>query len=399
MNHDQIAIYLNEHLEFFNDYPELLHKIKQIKDSDLPLERLKTLSIADRIIKRAHDDKEHMKSKLEWFVEITQANEKIQEHLFEIERAILSSLDLGPMILQLKEELVSRFDMHHVVVCLQETSEQLLEGEMRRGQELEEVLRFVDESTLCQWFATGTQPVLKGELKDGSAVFNKETDQVQSEALIPIIIRGEIAGAICLGSSKAFHFYEGLRTDYLERMADKLGIAIDNIFLLDRLRRQPVLDKATGLYNASYLEPVLQREFDRARRYQKPLSILKMHIDSPRDLGNTSEDSRDTELMKEVGRILVENSRGEDSMIRFAHEEFLVLLPGIENRRAMQIAERMRTALENASLPESAQGTPDVRMGVATYPSPALESPTDLVHAVNRALHQARENGTRLISA
>ncbi len=52
MTKDQIAIYLNEHPEFFNDYPELLRKIKSIEETDLPLEPLGTLSIADRILKR-----------------------------------------------------------------------------------------------------------------------------------------------------------------------------------------------------------------------------------------------------------------------------------------------------------------------------------------------------------
>ena len=51
MNKDQVAIYLNEHPEFFNEYPELLRKIKEIEEEDLPIEPMGTLSFADRIIK------------------------------------------------------------------------------------------------------------------------------------------------------------------------------------------------------------------------------------------------------------------------------------------------------------------------------------------------------------
>ena len=98
MNQDEIAIYLNDHLEFFNEYPELLKKIKAIDDGDLPLEPSGTLSLADRIIKRAHQDKKQLESKLEWFVEISQTNEKIQEHLFEIERSILTSSNLDQLV-------------------------------------------------------------------------------------------------------------------------------------------------------------------------------------------------------------------------------------------------------------------------------------------------------------
>jgi len=49
MNKDQVAIYLDEHPEFFNEYPELLRKIKGIKEEDLPIEPMGTLSLADEL--------------------------------------------------------------------------------------------------------------------------------------------------------------------------------------------------------------------------------------------------------------------------------------------------------------------------------------------------------------
>ena len=45
MNKDEIAIYLNDHLEFFNEYPELLTKIKAIDDGDLPLAPTGTIGL------------------------------------------------------------------------------------------------------------------------------------------------------------------------------------------------------------------------------------------------------------------------------------------------------------------------------------------------------------------
>ncbi|MCH7501414.1 MAG: DUF484 family protein, partial [Nitrospinae bacterium] len=79
MNNDQIALYLNDHPEFFNQYPELLARIQAIAPEDLPLQPAKTLNIADRLLKRAQADKEHLKNQLVSFMEITQANEKIQD--------------------------------------------------------------------------------------------------------------------------------------------------------------------------------------------------------------------------------------------------------------------------------------------------------------------------------
>ena len=118
MNKDQVAVYLNGHLEFFNEYPELLRKIQEIKEEDLPIEPIKTLSLTDRIIKRIHDDKEHLKRKLEGLFEISRANEKIQDHLFEIEQLVLTSTNLNQMVSQLRQEILSRFGIPSVMVCL-----------------------------------------------------------------------------------------------------------------------------------------------------------------------------------------------------------------------------------------------------------------------------------------
>ncbi|MCH8158040.1 MAG: GAF domain-containing protein [Nitrospinae bacterium] len=99
-------------------------------------------------------------------------------------------------------------------------------------------MRFIDQATADNWFNGQLKPVLNAEVTNNSNVFGKtwDTKNIQSECLIPIINRGSVCGAIALGASKPRHFHDGLRTDYLERMAEKLAIAIDNILLIDRLR-------------------------------------------------------------------------------------------------------------------------------------------------------------------
>ena len=246
MNKDQMAIYLNEHLEFFNEYPELLKKIKEIKDDDLPIEPMSTLSLADRIIKRVHDDKEHLKSKLEWLFEISRANEKIQEHLFEIERLILTSTNLDQMVDQLKKEIPNRFGIPNVILCLIKGSDPCMEDRLRQryNGNLDEMVKFICRETADSWFASGLKPVLRSEIKD-SEVFgpNNGHGDVKSEALIPIVAQDNMVGAIAFGSPKPFHFHDGLGTEFLERMADKVSISITNILLIDQLKDQLVVNQ------------------------------------------------------------------------------------------------------------------------------------------------------------
>jgi uncharacterized protein len=242
MNKDQVAIYLNEHPEFFNEYPELLKKIKNIKDEDLPIEPMSTLSMADRIIKRVHDDKEHLKNKLEWLFEISRANEKIQEHLFEIEALVLTSTNLDQMVEQLKIEIPNRFGIPSVMLCLVKGSDHFMEDRLRQryNGNLDETVKFICQKTADSWFEKGIRPVLKSEV-DNSEVFGPSptTEQaIKSEALIPIVVQNSMVGAIAFGSNKPFHFHNGLGTEFLERMAEKVAISINNILLIDQLKDQ-----------------------------------------------------------------------------------------------------------------------------------------------------------------
>ena len=235
MNKDQVAVYLNEHPEFFNDFPELLHKIKSIEIEDLPIAPLQTLSIADRILKRAQDDKEHIRSQLEWFMEIIEANEKIQDQLFEVERVFYQSRDFFQMIQNFRQEIVLRFEIPGVALfMIKEKSARFKKLESGKGTI---GLQWVEQNTVLEYFPKGLEATLTSEMADGSPLFKDSCEEkIQSQIILPLRIDGHLVGALALGSANPLHFYEGLRTDYLERTADKLGMAIDNRFLVDESR-------------------------------------------------------------------------------------------------------------------------------------------------------------------
>ncbi len=394
MNKDQIALYLDEHLEFFNDYPELLAKIKAIDATDLPLEPKGTVSLTDRIIKRAHDDKEHLKSHLDWLVEVSQANQTIQEHLAEIERLILKSSNLDQLVNQLEEEITTRFAIPHVRVCLTEGGDHFIESRLQEkcGPDSSRALKFVAPETVAAWFEEGGAPVLRGEVKDDSKVFAdcEAAESIRSEALIPIRVRGEIAGAIVLGSTRAFHFYPGLRTDFLEGMAEKLAIAIDHILMIERLKTGSVTDAPTGLYNRAYLDPVLFREFDLAKRRGKSLSCIKIRIDYFSDLLDTWGNTAAETIQKSIGEILRSHCRSCDTLVRTDTDEFLALLPQIDRAGAVRVAKRVETALAGLRFPEL-KGFEALAMKLATasYPGDAVDSHRDLLDAVTRNLDDA----------
>jgi len=156
---DEIAVYLNDHPEFFNDYPELLGKIKSIDNQDIPIRQSNTLSLSGRLIKRVNEDKEKLQSKLEWFVEVSRANEEIHQHLFEIERLILKSTQLDQMVTKLVEAITLRFKIHYTLLYLVDDGDHYMEHKLeeRFSKRLDGLLNFTDQATINTWF--------NGELK------------------------------------------------------------------------------------------------------------------------------------------------------------------------------------------------------------------------------------------
>ena len=401
MKNDQIALYLNDHPEFFNQYPELLARIQSIAPEDLPLKPVKTLNISDRIVKRAQADKEHMKNQLVSFMEISQANEKIQENLFEIDRIIMYSLNFSQMIGQLREEIIKRFKITGVRIILMDGDEHLMEGclKKRLGKNGVEGLQFIEADDASGWFDARPKPVLRAEMTERSELFGSDSDlNIQSEALIPILLHGNLIGAIALGSENPKHFHEGLRTDLLERTADKLGIAIENMLLLDLMKSQPVLDSKTGLFNEIYLEPILRREFGWAQCYGKSLSLIKMHIDSFEELVNTYGKSRIHKVLQEAGQVLAENSRGGDIMISAGEGDFLILLPDTKEPGAGQIAQRIRKTLVTHMFPELENDCVRIIFGVASTTGKEIHSPADLLAAASDALDKAIEHKDNVLT-
>ena len=347
MKKDLIAVYLNEHPEFFNEYPELLAKIQSIEESDIPLEPLQTLSIADRIIKRAHDDKEHMKSRLQWFAEIIEANEALQERLFDIERAALTSMDLPAMLSRFCEEMTSRFNIPRALVCLVDDPA-LLDGDevrQRLNGGAEAHIKLVDRAEVEGWFAESMQPVLHSEIAGGSELFGNGAGRpkIQSEIRIPIRICGNLAGALCMGSDEPYRFYDGLRTDFLVRTGEKLGIAIDNLLLLEKLKRQPLLDQATGFYNVPFLNIILGRKLDQARRDCQPLNSVKIRIDN---LDKAPEGMRE-KVLSNVADAIKQTPAPNKTAVRIDDSEFFVLLENTDQKTAGQYAEKLQSVLQN----------------------------------------------------
>jgi diguanylate cyclase (GGDEF)-like protein len=153
------------------------------------------------------------------------------------------------------------------------------------------------------------------------------------------------------------------------------------------------VDAVTGLRARRFVDEVLNVEFLRARRYRTPLALVMADLDHFKRINDERGHPAGDHVLREVGNLLQRLLRRTDVASRYGGEEFLLLHPQSDAAGALQMAERIRAAVEAAKFdPAGAPLKVTMSLGVAEYDR-HMSSPKDLVAAADRALYEAKRGG------
>lgn len=103
------------------------------------------------------------------------------------------------------------------------------------------------------------------------------------------------------------------------------------------------------------------------------------------------------EALKKIAAVLSSNLRKTDFLGRYGGEEFLVLMPETKSSTALEIAHRLRAAVENTVFQgKTKQAYLTVSLGLSSYP-PHGQTPKALTEAADQALYEAKQGGRNRI--
>lgn len=155
-----------------------------------------------------------------------------------------------------------------------------------------------------------------------------------------------------------------------------------------------VTDGLTGLHNRRSFEEKLKEEFERARRYNLPLSLLMLDADRFKEFNDSCGHPAGDHLLKEIALILKQSARANDLVARYGGDEFAVILPNTDSKVAFHLAERLRRATKMLC----AEGRPvTISVGVAAM-KPEIQDPHALLVAADNALYDAKRKGRNRVS-
>ncbi|MFT5294635.1 MAG: diguanylate cyclase (GGDEF)-like protein/PAS domain S-box-containing protein [Colwellia sp.] len=164
--------------------------------------------------------------------------------------------------------------------------------------------------------------------------------------------------------------------------------------LKEEFKKQANTDSLTELYNRRYFTEHAQREFYRAKRHLRIVSLISIDIDHFKHINDGYGHPAGDKVLISVAKCLLPCIRQEDILARIGGEEFSILLPETTLKSAKVVAERIRLNQSNLSIEGEWKGeiTLTVSVGVTCI---RFEDDTfdDFFTRADKALYQAKALG------
>ena len=223
----------------------------------------------------------------------------------------------------------------------------------------------------------------------------------------PILIRGSVCGTIELLNRTDGAIYDTDDLMLLQVFASYTALSLQNALDARHARELAKVDDLTGLFNDRYLYVRLREEL---ARQDRGCALIFFDLDHFKPINDTYGHLVGSQVLREIGFLLRRVTVDQDAVLaRYGGDEFTVLLPGRTVEEAEVLAERIRSAIGNASFLEWDRG-PDLPAlslrnvvtasigvagtdGVAVRADGGEDSVRALLRRADRAMYAAKEAG------
>lgn len=162
-----------------------------------------------------------------------------------------------------------------------------------------------------------------------------------------------------------------------------------------RLEKISTTDSLTGLYNRRHFDEILEREYGRAAREGKALSLIMLDLDYFKNLNDSQGHAFGDEALRQTAlRIQDVLNRPADMAFRYGGEEFVILLPDTEASAAHILARQIWTAMRSEPVVMKDQTVRlTISIGIATTMPDKDNSYYTLLKRADEKLYQAKNEG------
>jgi diguanylate cyclase (GGDEF)-like protein len=318
--------------------------------------------------------------------------------LYEIAQAMGTSLGVADTMALISAKLSNLVPFSCAALFLYDEETETLRCRFATGTDADIIQQVTVRSGegLTGWVARNRRPLVNARPSaDLEAAGLTMSTHLQAALVCPLLFNERFIGTLSV-----YHldpaFYRDDHRRLLDRVSEQAAAVINNSMLFEQTQEDSLTDPLTGLPNTRFLFMHLTRELARAERLKAELSLMVMDLDHFKEINDSHGHHVGDRALCEVARVLRAAIRPYDICVRYAGDEFIVVLSGC----GADEAEQKRLELQQGIDAVYFEGRPGKRLplgisvGTAVFPHDGESYETLLATADNR-MYQDKANRKR----
>lgn len=320
--------------------------------------------------------------------------------LYQTAQALIATENLNDLLQNLVEQVANTLPANRVILITLETETEEITNFVVGGSQSHQICPASYQELmdgLTGWVMQNRKPALSHHSKSDPrekpyVQQSREKYQAGSLIMVPLRYRQEILGTLTAVHATKMD-YSQKEVDLLETIASHAAVAIKNAQLFEYVQELAETDELTQTNNRRQLFALGKREFNHARRYRQPLSVIMLDIDNFKKINDTYGHAVGDVVLYELTQYCLSNIRKVDILGRYGGEEFVILLPNTDSVRSAELANRLCDFVEiNPISTKIGAINITISLGVAEI-APDTPNLAALVDQADTALYNAKKKG------
>jgi len=321
--------------------------------------------------------------------------------LYQIAQTMGTSLGVSDSMAHIASKLTALVPFSACTLFLYDPATDTLRCRFATGTDFElmQQLTLKSGQGLTGWVARNRRSLVNARpSSDLEAAGLSLPTALQSALVCPLVFEDRVIGTLAVHHTTP-SFYQEDHRRLLDRVCEQAAAVINNAIVYERTHEDSLTDPLTGLQNTRFMVTHLNAELARAERLNNEVSLLVLDLDDFKEINDTHGHHVGDRALRDIAQVLRTVIRPYDICVRYAGDEFIVVLADC----GFDEAENKRKELQEAVSDTVFEARPGTRVplsisaGSAVFPHDGDSYESLLAKADSRMYRDkvARKSHTR----